>query len=767
MSIKVECEFQGRTLSIETGEVARQANGAVMVRYGDTVVLVTATASKETKEGLDFFPLTVDYQEKFYAAGKIPGGFFKREAKPSSKATLTSRLIDRPIRPLFPKKYRNDVHVIATTLSVDGENEPDILSLMGASCALTISDMPFQGPIAAVRVGRLNGQYVCNPTPAQQTESDIELLVAGSKDAITMVEGGAKGVPENDILEALLFAHREMQVLIHLQNELAQKCNVTKKEFTPPMVNEPLKNKVRELSLSRFSKAMHIPDKKERSNTLSLLKKEVLETILKEVDESEKALRKSEVIEFFDEAKKKYARSYTLENKKRIDGRSYVDIRPISGKVGLLPRTHGSSLFTRGETQAIVVVTLGTGEDQQKIDSIDGESAQSFMLHYNFPPFSVGEVGPMRGPGRREIGHGSLAERALRSELPSEEKFPYTVRVVSEITESNGSSSMASVCGGTLAMMDAGVPIQSPVAGIAMGLVKEADKFAVLSDILGDEDGFGDMDFKVTGTEKGITALQMDIKINGITEEIMRVALNQAREGRLYILEKMKQIIAESRKDISQYAPRLHKLVVPKDKIRDVIGSGGKVIRNLIEVTGAKIDINDDGVVSIASADAAALEKAIQMVKDLTAEAEVGKIYQGTVKRIVDFGAFVEILPNKDGLLHISEIAHERVQRVEDFFKEGDPVEVKVLDVDREGKIRLSRKVLLEGAPPRTSEGSSENQPREYRDYRDQRGFRDRERGGGHERSGQSSRHQTLTGRESQDRRPRRTGIRKPKPRDY
>jgi len=703
MTTKVECKISGKTITVETGQIARQANGAVMVRSGDTVVLVTATASKNPRVGASFFPLTVDYIEKFYAAGRIPGGFFKREARPSNKATLTARLIDRPLRPLFPKGFLNDVHIVATTLSVDGENEPDLLALIGASTALTISDIPFSGPVAAVRVGRIDGKLVCNPTPEEQKTSDIDFLVSGSKEAITMVEGGANVVPEADVLASILFAHKEMQTVIELQTKLQKKLGKTKWTFTQPEVDSALKEQVQKLS--QFKNVLHIKDKQERYAKLDELKQQILEKVVEEgVDEATKKEKQAQAADLFGEAKKKYSREYTLKNKKRIDARAYTDIRQIDCEVGLLPRTHGSALFTRGETQAIVVVTLGTGEDQQRIDSIDGEFKESFMLHYNFPPYSVGEAGFMRGPGRREIGHGSLALRALKNELPDQEKFPYTIRIVSEITESNGSSSMASVCGGTLALMDAGVPIKAPVAGIAMGLIKEGKDYAILSDILGDEDGFGDMDFKVTGTEKGVTALQMDIKIEGITEEIMKAALAQAREGRLHILGKMKEALAEPRADLSPHAPRIHVEIVPKDKIRDIIGSGGKTIRNLVEVTGAKIDVNDEGEVSIASSDEASLKLAIQMVKDLVATAEIGKTYDGTVKRIVDFGAFVEILPNKDGLLHISEIAHERVNRVDDHLKEGDKLQVKVLDVGRDGKIRLSRKALLEGGP---AEGSS------------------------------------------------------------
>lgn len=723
---KLECEFLGKTVTVEMGRVARQANGSALVRCGDTVVLVTAVASKEAREGIDFFPLTVDYQEKFYAAGRIPGGFFKREARPSSKATLTARLIDRPLRPLFPEGFRNDVHIVATTLSVDGENEPDILALVGASCALQVSNIPFLGPLAAVRIGRVDGKWVCNPSPLLQQESDVEFLIAGNENAITMVEGGALEVPDEEVLEALMKAHEEMQPLIEFQKKMAKQFGQPKMEYIPVQLNETLRQKVRDLSIPKFKTILHLPEKKERGDRISELKKEVLLTVTSDVSEEKKEKVKREAAEIFEEETVSYARRYTLQEKKRIDQRAYDEIRTIRAEAGALPRVHGSALFTRGETQALVVVTLGTGEDEQRIDSIDGESTQSFMLHYNFPPFSVGEVGFLRGPGRREIGHGALAERALKSILPPAEVFPYTIRVVSEILESNGSSSMASVCAGTLALMDAGVPIKAPVAGIAMGLIKEGDQVAVLSDILGDEDGFGDMDFKVAGTSKGVTALQMDIKITGVTREILERALAQAKEGRLYILEKMEQAISEARKELSPYAPRIHKMMVSKDKIRDVIGSGGKTIRGIIEQTGVKIDIDDSGEVNIASNDAEALEKAIKMVKDLTTDPEVGQVYPGIVKRIVDFGAFVEILPNRDGLLHISEINHRRIENISEVLQEGDSIEVKVLEIDRQGKIRLSRKALLE--PPQGEEHRPSASPREHRPHnRGEGGY-----GGGH-----------------------------------
>ncbi len=718
MNTQLDCEFAGKKLTFEINKVAKQANGSVLVRCGDTVVLVTAVMSSKAKEGQDFFPLTVDYQEKFYAAGRIPGGFFKREARPSSKATLTARLIDRPLRPLFSPGFFNDVHIVATTLSVDNENEPDVLALIGASVALELSDIPFLGPVAAARVGRVNGKFICNLSRELQKQSDIELLVAGSKNAITMVEGGAKIVPEEDILEAILTAHREMQSVIKFQEEIRKKYGKPKLAFTPPPENTALKEIVTKVCGSQFSKIIHLSNKKERSEKLRQLKEGVLEKALENVSESEKGVRSKEATNLFDLLKEKYAREYTLKEKKRIDQREYSTIRPITIEVGLLPRTHGSALFTRGETQALAITTLGTVEDQQRVDAIEGESKQAFMLHYNFPPFSTGEVGFLRGPGRREIGHGALAEKALAGVLPPSEKFPYTIRLVSEILESNGSSSMASVCGGTLSLMDAGVPIEAPVAGIAMGLIKEGNDVAILSDILGDEDGFGDMDFKVAGTEKGVTALQMDIKIEGVSKEILKQALTQAKEGRLYILQKMKEALSQSRTELSPHAPRIHKVIVPKDKIRDIIGSGGKTIRWIIEQTGAKIDINDEGEVNIASNNEEALQKAIQIVSDLVKEPQIGEIYKGKVMRVVDFGAFVEILPNKEGLVHISELDLKRVNVVTDIINEGDEIDVKILDIDRQGKIRLSRKVLLEGyEPPQHEPARYERDRGERRPY--------------------------------------------------
>lgn len=685
-----ETSWGGRPLIIETGKMAKQANGSVLVHYGETVVLVTATASKNPLEGVDFLPLTVNYQEMRYAAGKFPGGFFKREARPTEKDILTSRLIDRPLRPLFPKGYSNETQVIATVLSADKENDPDIAALVGASAALEISDIPFNGPIAGVKVGRVGGEFICNPTPQQLVESDVDLIVAGSKDSIVMVEGGANMVSEDVILDALIFAHDSMKEVFKLQENMKEEVGKEKKSFSPQEEDQDLTSKVLELSEDKIKSYIHIPSKLERYAKLDELSEEVLEAVAPLFEEREK-----EIKETFDKIKKNILREYVLTERKRIDGRGLKDIRPISSEVGILPRTHGSSLFTRGETQALVVTTLGTSEDEQKVDTLLEEHYKSFMLHYNFPPFCVGEVRFLRGPGRREIGHGALAERALLSVLPDSDEFPYTVRLVSEVLESNGSSSMASVCGGSLALMDAGVPIKSPVAGIAMGLIKEGDQVAILTDILGDEDHLGDMDFKVTGTNDGITALQMDIKVDGLTKEILKDALYQAREARLDILQKMTEVISVPRAELSSYAPRIMTITVKQDKIRDVIGPGGKNIKFITSETGVKIDIDDSGKVNIASADEEAINKAIAIIRELTQEAEIGKVYSGTVRRIVDFGAFVEIFPGTDGLVHISQLCEERVRSVTDVLKEGDEVQVKVLDIDKQGRIRLSRKAVL------------------------------------------------------------------------
>ena len=687
---RLEIEFHGRPLSIEVGRMARQANGAAVVRYGDSVVLVTATAAKEPREAQDFFPLTVDYQEKTFAAGKIPGGFFKREGRPSEKEVLTSRLCDRPLRPLFPNGFRCETQVIATVLSYDKENDTDVLALLGASTALEVSEIPFNGPIAAVRVGRLDGRLVVNPIASQLEQSDLQLVVAGSRDAIVMVEGGARVLPEDVILDALYTAHSEMQPLLDMQEKIRRAVGVPKRPVAPPAVDETLAVRVRELAAGKISEALGVTGKHERSDALRQVRAGVLTALADDYPGRER-----EIKGLFEGCLSDTVRALIVRERSRIDGRGLADVRPISCEVQVLPRTHGSALFTRGETQALVVTTLGTSSDEQKIDALIGETYKKFMLHYNFPPFSVGEVKFLRSPGRREIGHGALAERAVTAVLPDAEKFPYTIRIVSEILESNGSSSMATVCGSTLAMMDAGVPIKAPVAGIAMGLIREGDEVRVLSDILGDEDHLGDMDFKVAGTAEGVTAVQMDIKIGGVTREIMRDALYQAREGRLHILRAMQQAIAAPREDVSLYAPRIVTLKIRVDRIRDVIGPGGKVIRGIIEETGVKIDVEDDGTIYVASADEAAMKKAVDWIHRLTADAEVGKIYKGVVKKIMDFGAFVEILPGTDGLVHISQLANERVQQVRDVLKEGDEVMVKVLEVDKTGKIRLSRKEAL------------------------------------------------------------------------
>lgn len=688
---KVELEFHGRPLSIEIGRVAKQADGAALVRYGETVVLVTAVAAKELKTDTDFFPLTVDYLEKTFAAGKIPGGFFKREGRPSEKEILTCRLIDRSIRPLFSEGLRCETQVIATVLSADRENDPDVVAMLGTSVALHVSDIPFNGPLAGVRIGRINGQWIINPTQSQLPESDTDIFLSGGRDAIVMVEGGAKMVPEDEILEALFTGHEAIQPLLQIQEEIRYEVGKDKRQVPLAERDPAAVRRVEELALEKLKQAIEIPEKLERYKRLGEVKNEVVAQALAEYPEKEKDIKGA-----FDELKRNCFRSLIVQQERRIDGRGLREVRPITCEVEVLPRTHGSALFTRGETQALVVTTLGTASDEQKIDALIGEHYKKFMLHYNFPPFSVGEVKFLRGPSRREIGHGNLAERALLPVLPPEESFPYTVRIVSEILESNGSTSMATICGGSLSLMDAGVPIAGPVAGIAMGLIKEGEHVRVLSDILGDEDHLGDMDFKVAGTPDGVTSLQMDIKISGVNRDVMRQALYQAREGRLGILKIMGEALASPRTSVSGHAPRIITLKVKPDKIREIIGPGGKVIRGIIEATGVKMDVEDDGTVTIASSDEAASKKAVEMVQKIAAEAEVGKIYKGTVRKIVDFGAFVEILPGTDGLIHISQLAPERVRRVSDVLKEGDEVMVKVLEIDRQGKIRLSRKEALQ-----------------------------------------------------------------------
>jgi polyribonucleotide nucleotidyltransferase len=688
---RVEKEIAGRRLILEVGEVAKQANGAVMVWYGETVVLVTAAVAPELREGIDFVPLTVDYREKAYAAGKIPGGFFKREGRPSEREILTSRLIDRPIRPLFPKGFRQETQVIAFVLSADTENDPDILAMIGASVALTISDVPFGGPIGAVRIGRIDGQYVINPTHHQQGVSDLDLVIAGMDEGIVMVEGSGREVPEAVLVEGLEVGQRVIREIIALQRDLQERVGKPKLAVAAEAIDPRLVQGVRQLATPRVREAIRIAEKLTRERRMAAVLAEVLAAL--EGLPPEQQLLVPKLIETVERDE---LRTMILAEGMRADGRRPEAIRPISIRVGVLPRTHGSALFTRGETQALVVSTLGTSTDEQIVDELEGKSSKAFMLHYNFPPFSVGEVSPMRGPGRREIGHGALAERAIAPVLPPSEHFPYTIRIVSDILESNGSSSMATVCGATLSLMDAGVPIHAPVAGIAMGLISEPGHgVAVLSDILGLEDHLGDMDFKVAGTPAGITGFQLDVKIGGVDTATLRGALEQAHQGRLYILEKMAAVIANPRAQLSTHAPRIITIRINPDKIREVIGPGGKIIRSIIEKTGANIDIEDDGRISIASADEHAARAAIEMIRGITAEAEIGKIYRGKVKKITDFGAFVEILPGTDGLVHISEIAEQRIKSVADVLKEGEEIPVKVLAVDKQGRIKLSRREAL------------------------------------------------------------------------
>jgi len=681
-----------KKLSIETGRVARQASGSAIVKLGDTIVLATAVSTKDKREGIDFLPLTVDYLEMAYASGRIPGNFFRREmGRPSEKETLTSRLIDRPIRPLFPKGYRFETQIITTVLSVDQENEPDVLAMVGASAALHISDIPFGGPIAGVRVGRIDHRLIVNPTSAELKESDMDIIVAGTKDAVVMVEGGGAFISEEDMLEAIMFAHEAMQPIIKGQEDLYRVLGKPKRVIEAPPADETLRARVEELSLSLLKEAATIPDKLERQDRI----REIEIGLLKQLAGDYEG-RTGEVVEAFEKLKKETMRRMILDEGRRIDGRDLRTVRPITCEAGVLPRTHGSALFTRGETQALGVATLGTTSDEQRIESLMGNSFKSFILHYNFPPYSVGEARMLRGPGRREIGHGALAERALSKVLPSNEEFPYTIRVVSEILESNGSSSMATVCAGSLALMDAGIPISGPVAGIAMGLIKEGDRSAILTDIIGDEDHLGDMDFKVAGTRNGIAAIQMDIKIAGIDREIVRKALEQAREGRLHILDSMAKVLPEARPLLSTFAPRIVTYQVKPEKIRDVIGPGGKTIKGITSESGVlRIDIDDVGLIKIASPDEETAQKAIEAIKSIVREAEIGEFYEGIVKRITDFGAFVEILPGLEGLVHISQLDTERVKTVRDVVKEGDRINVKVINIDQQGKVRLSRKDAL------------------------------------------------------------------------
>ena len=685
--------INGNRLSIETGEVARQANGSVLVKYGDTVVIATAVASKDPREGADFLPLTVDYREKFYAAGKIPGGFFKREGKPSEREVLASRLIDRPLRPLFPEGFTHEVQVICLVLSSDQKYDPDILSIIGASAALSVSDIPLLSPVGAVRVGRIDGKFILNPSYEEIGKSDINIVIAGTKESIMMVEGGAKEVSENVIVDALAVGHEEIKKIVGIQLELSKNvANEKIKYHEASHGKSDTFSKVKEFAGRRLEEAVVIKEKQGRQAKIDEILKNTIEKL--KGSEENKELE-NEIKKAFENLESETVRRFILEKGIRADGRGLKDIRPINIKIGVLPRTHGSALFTRGETQALVVTTLGTSIDEQRLDNLEGKKTKKFMLHYNFPSFSVGEVKFMGGPGRREIGHGALAERSVLQVLPSEDEFPYTIRIVSDILESNGSSSMATVCGASLALMDAGVPIKSPVAGIAMGLIKEGERGGILSDILGMEDHLGDMDFKVAGTTSGITAIQMDIKMTGVTKEIMEAALEQAKEGRLHVLREMEKVIAQPKSSLSAYAPRITIIQIRSEKVRDVIGPGGKVIRSIVEKTGVNIDIKDDGTISIASPDETAAKKAIDIIKELTQEAEVGKIYMGKVRKIMDFGAFVEILPGTDGLVHISQLADRRVTNVYDEVKEGEEILVKVLEIDRQGKIRLSRKDAL------------------------------------------------------------------------
>ncbi|MCI0531311.1 MAG: polyribonucleotide nucleotidyltransferase [candidate division Zixibacteria bacterium] len=687
---KIGLEIGGKELTWEAGRVAGQADGATLVRYGDTIILAAAVGADKPKENQDFFPLSIDYREKAYAAGKIPGGFFKREGRPSEKEILSSRLIDRPLRPLFPDHYLNEVQVMVTVLSSDQENDSDILGINGASAALAISSIPLSEPIGAVRVGRVSGSLVINPTTSQLRESDMNIIVAGTRENIIMVEGGAKEVSEEDLLKALETGHKEIKRIVQSIESLVQKCGKPKRKPDPVKYPEGLEAKVKQLAKDKMRQACGVKEKKERNGQLDQVLESVQDELKEAYPESESTIK-----QVFDNLLSDEVRRKILEDKTRLDGRKPEEIRPITCEVGILPRTHGSALFTRGQTQSLVVTTLGTKIDEQRIDDLLGETTKSYMLHYNFPPYSVGETKPVRGPGRREIGHGALAERALEPMIPIDELFPYTIRLVSDILESNGSSSMATVCGGSLALMDGGVPIKSAVAGIAMGLVKDKDKVAVLSDISGDEDHFGDMDFKVAGTREGITAFQMDVKVAGLNLEIMYEALTKAKTGRLHVLEVMGKTISAPRPELSQFAPRIIILKVKQDKIGDIIGPGGKIIRAIIEQTGAKIDIEDDGTVFISSVDMKAGEAAREQVLRLVEEPEIGKVYHGKVKKTATFGAFVEIIPGQDGLVHISEIDFKHINRTEDVLNVGDEVMVKVIGIDQDGKIKLSRKAVL------------------------------------------------------------------------
>jgi polyribonucleotide nucleotidyltransferase len=727
MFVRESVMVGGRQLTFETGRLAKLAHGAVLATYGESMVLVTAVSTEE-RPGLDFFPLTCEYVEKTYAAGKIPGGFFKREGRLRDYEVLASRLMDRPLRPLFPEGYKKDTQVIATILSSDKENPTDVLAMSTGSAALHISDIPWGGPVAGMRVARVDGELVALPTFDQSAKADIDLIVACTKDAIVMVEGGADEASEAEIIDALYFAFNEAQKVIGLIEKIRAAVGKPKREFAVPKIDPTIAGQVARLADEKLKVACVIKEKKARYDAYGAIKKEVIAALTAEMGAEVFATVEKLVKEEIENRKYAVVRGMVLDTGKRIDGRDTTTIRPISCEVGLLPRVHGSALFQRGETQAIVTATLGTASDEQKIDALTGESWKRFMLHYNFPPFSTGETKPMRGPGRREVGHGALAERAVTRLLPGHEDFPYTIRIVSEILESNGSSSMASVCGASLSLMDCGVPIRKPVAGIAMGLIAEGGKVAILSDILGDEDHLGDMDFKVCGTDKGITAIQMDIKIEGLERRVLEQALEQARAGRVHILGKMAETLTGPRIEINRWAPRITTVKVKPDQIRIIIGPGGKTIKGIIDQTGCSVDVNDDGTVAVASADSDAVKRAIQIIEGLTAEPEVGRIYKGTIKRLVDFGAFVEILPNNEALLHVSEIAHERVENPADVLKEGDEIEVKVISVERDGKVRLTRRELL--ALP---EGELGEQAKE-------RIARAREQGGGPPRGGSGGR---------------------------
>src|SRR5215471_3600284 len=706
-----EAVIGGRVMSIETGRVAEQASGAVLVRYGDTVILATVVGSDEPREGIDFFPLTVDVEERMYAAGKIPGGFIKREGRATEHAILACRLADRPLRPLFPKGYRNDVQIVITVLSADQENDSDIMGIVGASAALSVSDIPFAGPVGAVRVGYIDNQFVINPLESQMGVTRLDLAIAGTSDAVMMVEAGAKELPEERMLEAVRFGQEALQEIIKMQEKLMQAVNRPKQPFEPATVDQELKNKVVEFVYPRFEAAVNNPDKAARSTALSMVQSELIANLGAEYPD-----RLKDIIAFFEKELKSYVRNNILDNGFRPDGRDLKTIRPISCEVGLLPRTHGSAIFTRGQTQVLSVITLGSPGEEQVLDGLGVSESKRFMHHYNFPPFSTGESKPIRGPGRREIGHGALAERAIAAVIPSQEEFPYTIRAVSDVLSSNGSTSMGSVCGTTLALMDAGVPIHAPVAGVAMGLItgegERSGKWVVLSDIQGIEDALGDMDFKVAGTADGVTALQMDIKVKGITYEIMAKALEQAREGRMYIMEKMLDTIDAPREELSEFAPRIQSIKINPDKIGAVIGPGGKMIRKIQEESGAKIDIEDDGTVNISANSGEAMQLALDTVRALTEEVEVGRIYTGTVRRLVDFGAFVEILPGKEGLVRTSQLADYQVMRPEDVVSIGDEITVMVVEVDPQGRINLSRRAALSGEMPTQEELEADRGPR-------------------------------------------------------